>query len=108
MNTMDDNQLDSLLQETLHRMEVQAQIERNVMQTLRRNARRRRLRLWRRCAAFAFGLVAVDMSFVAALLLLQERVGMTPYLKGSLFLAAVTLLVLTVQGLNRFSVGEPS
>lgn len=56
MKTMNDNELDDLIRDTLQRDAMLDDIQQQVMQTLKRDARRAQLRQWCRIVAFSFGL----------------------------------------------------
>ena len=56
MNEMTDNNIDSLIRETLERRQLLADLDRTIIADVRRQARRAWLRRWARVIAFSFGL----------------------------------------------------
>ena len=67
MQTITDNELDLLLKESADRKQLLAQVNTEVMRTVRRDMRRKQLLRWGRLLAFCFGLPLLAVLYVFVL-----------------------------------------
>ena len=67
METITDNELDLLLKESAGRKQLLAQVNTEVMRTVRRDIRRKQLLRWGRVLAFCFGLPLLVVAYVFVL-----------------------------------------
>ena len=67
METITDNELDKLFAESAERNRLLAQVNTEVMRTVRRDIRRKQLLRWGRVLAFCFGLPLLAVLYVFVL-----------------------------------------
>ena len=107
MTTIDNQQLDALISDSLERHEVLESIHREVMTEVRRAERREALRRWARVAAFAFGIPLVMLCFGVGIHLLCTHVDMQqPYMWIGVALSAIALTTGLGRAVSDFSVSE--
>ncbi len=102
---MNEQELDKLITEAIGRKELLDRIDNTVMAELRHSARRERIRLWLRLAAFAFGLPFVIWCFVAGAIMMKD-IYMSAFTIIGLVLSAIVLIISTVKAINVFSIEE--
>ena len=102
MKTMNDNELDDLIRDTLQRDAMLDDIQQQVMQTLKRDARRAQLRQWCRIVAFSFGL-----PLVAVVMLMPVYYMVTTfhniYITASMAFYVVVVIAALIMNGNFFS-----
>lgn len=103
---MTDNNLDSLIRETLNRRALLADLDRLVIADVRRQARRAKLRRWVRAVAFSFGLPLVLFVFFACVYLYIIEHGTTAFTLAILTLPTLALIFATHRMLATFSPEE--
>ena len=107
MTTIDNQQIDALISETLKRHEMLETIHQEVMTEVRRAERLETLRRWARVAAFAFGIPLVMLCFGVGIYLLCTRVDMQqPYMWIGIILSAIAVMTGLSRAVNDFSVLE--
>lgn len=102
----DDKIFDQLIAETLERKQMEDQLARQVMQTLRRNQRRAALRRWSHIVAFAFGVPAVLLSFIVGTVYIYTHTSTQPYTWIATALATATILAFLAKEVKDFPINE--
>ena len=67
MNEMTDNNLDTLIRETFDRRQVLADLDKQIIADLNRQARKVRIRRWARALIFSFGVPLVLLVFATCM-----------------------------------------
>ena len=75
MKTTTDNSLDCLIRETIDRRELLNDLNRMIVQDVKRRSRRVWLRRWMRVAAFCFALPLVSLLFFAGIYIYLKEQG---------------------------------
>lgn len=98
---MNDEQLDRLLRESVERRELLDGIQRQVMEQVSRQARRRRIRLWARVVVFSFVMPLLALVFGWAVYSVAQHGNQV--VVASLALSVVAMLVAWVVCVGKFS-----
>lgn len=98
---MNDEQLDRLLRESVERRELLDGIQRQVMEQVSRQARRRRIRLWARVVVFSFVMPLLALVFGWAVYSVAQHGNQV--VVASLALSVVPMLVAWVVCVGKFS-----
>lgn len=98
---MNDEQLDRLLRESVERRELLDGIQRQVMEQVSRQARRRRIRLWARVVVFSFVMPLLALVFGWAVCSVAQHGNQV--VVASLALSVVAMLVAWVVCVGKFS-----
>ena len=106
MNEMTDNNIDTLIRETLERRELLADLDRLIIADVRRQARRQWIRRWARVAAFSFGLPMVLLVFAACIYLYIECYEASTLTLYIMALPTLALIFSTHRFLKYFSPDE--
>ena len=101
---MNDEQLDRLLQESAERRVLLDGIQRQVMGQVRRQARRRCIRLWVRVVVFSFVMPLLALCFGWAVYSVAQQGSQL--VVASLALAVVAMLVAWLMCVRNFSLRE--
>ncbi len=101
---MNDEQLDRLLRESAERRVLLDGIQRQVMGQVRRQARRRRIRLWVRVVVFSFVMPLLALFFGWAVYRVAQQGSQL--VVASLALAVVAMLVAWLMCVRNFSLRE--
>jgi small-conductance mechanosensitive channel len=101
MKEMNEQELETLIQEALQREQLLDEVNGRVMRTVRRSARKTKARNWVRMIAFAFGLplVILLMGFTCYHLL---SLGKTLPMMVSVAILAVSTLILSSKAISEF------
>ena len=67
MNEMTENNLDTLIRETLERRQLLADLDRHIIADIRRRERHARIRRWARALIFSFGVPLVLLVFATCM-----------------------------------------
>ena len=106
MNEMTENNLDTLIRETLERRELLADLDHLIITDIRRQTRRAWMRRWARIVAFSFGLPMVLLvSFACTYLYIKEH-GASTFTLVILSLPTLALIYSAHRALNTFSPEE--
>ena len=103
MNEMTDNNIDTLIRETLERRELLADLDRLIIADVRRQARREWIRRWARVATFSFGLPIVLLVFAACMYLYIKQYGTSTFTLYIMALPILGLVFSTHRFLKNFS-----
>ena len=103
MNEMTDNNIDTLIRETLERRVLLADLDRLIIADVRRQTRREWIRRWARVAAFSFGLPIVLLVFAACMYLYIEQYGTSTFTLYIMALPILGLVFSTHRFLKNFS-----
>ena len=105
MNAMTDNNVDTLIREALERRELLADLDRLIIDDVRRQAQREWIRRWARAAAFSFGLPMVLLVFAACIYLYIdiEQYGASTFTLYLMALPTLALIFSTHRFLKNFS-----
>lgn len=103
MNEMTDNNIDTLIRETLERRELLADLDRLIIADVRRQARRELIRRWARVAAFSFGLPIVLLVFAACMCLYIEQYGTSTFTLYIMAFPTLALIISIYRFLQNFS-----
>lgn len=106
MNEMTDNNLDSLIRETLERRELLAELDRTIIADVRRHARRAWLRRWARVIAFSFGLPLALLVFFTCMYLYIKANEANVLAIAVLVLPTLALIYSTNHAFKTFSPDE--
>ena len=106
MNEMTDNNLDSLIRETLERRELLAELDRTIIADVRRQTRRAWLRRWARIVAFSFGLPLALLVFFTCTYLYFKAHEANILTVAVLVLPTLALIFSTNRALATFSPEE--
>lgn len=106
MNEMTDNNIDTLIRETLERRELLADLDRLIIADVRRQVRREWIRRWARVAAFSFGLPMVLLVFDACMYLYIEQYGTSTFTLYIMALPTLAIIFSTHRFLKIFSLKE--
>lgn len=98
---MNDEQLDRLLRESVERRELLDGIQRQVMEQVSRQARRRRIRLWARVVVFSFVMPLLALVFGWAVYSVAQHGNQV--VVASLALSVVAMLVAWGVCVGKFS-----
>lgn len=102
---MTDQELDSLFAQSAQNQRVVEQINRQVMQTVRRDLRRKTIRKWARLLAISFGLPLMVVAYIYILFTYMPEME-TPLRIMTLVLPLGTLAVFFGKNLHDFSIFE--
>lgn len=103
---MTDNNIDTLIRETLERRELLADLDRLIIADVRHQARREWIRRWARIVAFSFGLPMVLLVFAICMYLYIELYGASTFTLYIMALPTLALIFSTHRFLKNFSPGE--
>lgn len=106
MNEMTDNNLDSLIRETLERRALLADLNRTIITDVRRQARRAWIRRWARVVAFSFGLPLILLAFFVCLLSYIKAHDVSTPILFMLVLPTLALIYSTNHAFKTFSPDE--
>ena len=106
MNEMTDNNIDTLIRETLERRVLLADLDRLIIADVRRQVRREWIRRWARVAAFSFGLPMVLLVFAACMYLYIEQYGTSTFTLYIMALPTLAIIFSTHRFLKIFSLKE--
>ena len=106
MNEMTDNNIDTLIRETLERRELLADLDRLIIADVRRQVRREWIRRWARVAAFSFGLPIVLLVFAACMYLYIKHYGTSTFTLYIMALPTLAIIFSTHRFLKNFSLKE--
>ena len=102
METITDNELDMLFKESAERKQLLAQVNTEVMRTVRKDIRRKQLLRWGRVLAFCFGLPLLAVLYVFVLRTYMP--AMSPALTVVYYVIPLsTLLYFVTNRLRNFS-----
>ena len=101
-----DQEVENLISASFERQDMLAEIDREVMEEVKRNTRRETLRQWIRIAAFSFGVPFVLFCFGFGTYYAYTRVEMYPYLWIAFALPAIAILVFLGKQVINFSISE--
>jgi len=101
-----DEEMDSLITESLARQVILEEIGSEVMKQVRRHSRHDSLRRWARLVAFAFGVPFVLACFAFGAYYVYTSVGQQTYVWASLAVAAVVLMAYLGREVKDFSIRE--
>ena len=103
---MTDNNIDSLIRETLERRQLLADLDRTIIADVRRQARRAWLRRWARVIAFSFGLPLALLVFFTCTFLYVKAHEANVLTVAVLVLPTLALIYSTNHALKTFSPDE--
>ena len=105
MKTMTDKELDLLFAESAQRRHAVEQINRQVMCTVRRDLRRKRLRKWTKLLGISFGLPLAVVVYVYALFVFMPQ--LQEQLRIACFVLPIgTIAILLARKMRSFSVSD--
>ena len=103
MNEMTDNNLDTLIRETLERRQLLADLDNKIIADIRRQERRAWIRRWTRAAVFSFGIPVILLVFAASLYFYIEQHGASMLTFFILAWPTLALIYVTHRALKTFS-----
>ncbi|MBQ9285978.1 MAG: hypothetical protein IJ209_06845 [Bacteroidaceae bacterium] len=103
MNEMTDTPIDTLIQETLERRELLADLDRLIIADVRRRACRAWLRRWARAVVFSFGVPLVLLAFAACAYLYIKQHGASAFALSVMVWPTLALIFTTQRALETFS-----
>ena len=106
MNEMTDNNIDTLIRETLERRELLADLDCLIIADVRRQVRREWIRRWARVAAFSFGLPIVLLVFAACMYHYIKQYGTSTFTLYIMALPTLAIIFSTHRFLKNFSLKE--
>ena len=106
MNKMTDNNIDTLIRETLERKELIADLNRLIITVVCRQARRAWIRRWARAVVFSFGLPLVLLFFASCVYLYIIEHGTSTFTLIILALPTLAIIFSTNRALTTFSLEE--
>ncbi len=105
MKTMTDKELDILFAESAQRHHAVEHINRQVMRTVRRDLRRKRLRKWAKLLIISFGLPAIIVVYVYLLYAYMPQLPEQLRI-ASFVLPIATIAILLARKMRSFSVTD--
>lgn len=105
METITDYELDVLFQQSALQHKVVEHINRQVMRTVRRDLRRKRLRKWAKLLSISFGLPAIIVVYVYLLYAYMPQLPEQLRI-ASFVLPIATIAILLARKMRSFSVSD--
>ena len=103
MNEMIDNNLDTLIRETLERRQLLADLDRHIIADIRHRERHARIRRWARALLFSFGVPMVLFVFAICIYFLVKQYGTTSFTFFIIAWPTLAIIFITQRALKTFS-----
>ena len=103
MNEMTENNLDKLIEETLERRQLIADLDKLIIADLRRHERRTWIRRWARTVAFSFGIPMILLFFATSTYFFIQQQGASAFTLFILTWPTLALILATHRALKTFS-----
>lgn len=103
MNEMTDNNLDTLIRDTLNRRALLSDLDSLIIADVRRQARRAMIRRWARTVLFSFGLPVVLLLFIAGMFIYVKEHSLTTITLLVIVCPTLALIYSTNRSLEMFS-----